>query len=938
MCFPPRFSEKGRAVFLPVSMLFFLASTPCLFGQPNTDVATELLNKADSLRSASKLKQAEVTYKQVLVFDDNSVSAFKGLGKVAFQKQDWPEFHKWFNKALKVNPGDREAHDYLMNKSRVRQMVLSGDSLREAGQLDVAEREYKEALKLDEHYRDALKGMGKLAYARDDWDDVHKWFNRALEQHPGDIEAQDFLINSPKYKQTIGQADRSYSAGDLEKAEDLYDEVLEMNPHAVHPIKQLARMAMEQEDWGEVKNWYKKVLEYQPQELEANYGLGIAHRETGKFKALLLKRWDFNAAERHFQAVMDKDSSFRDVIYQRGLLARERENWLEAVKWGHGQVRIKPDLPHCNVGLYKLYRLLLVHESEDAVAAWLKQRPGDWADYMRGEQFRRRKNYQQADSVFSVLLNRQLSISKIPVLLSRVRCLVQEGRDAEANTQFQIALESIKTNVDAEHFFDFTKYILTDNEYDVYRRLTRAQQKRMFFTAVWTARNPTPAAPINKRFLEHCRRLTHAESNFWFDGVRSWANNPDKSGYLTYPKVYDLNDEFNDKGLIYIRHGEPDDIAKTSNRSTSNESWYYKPRHDRGKLIFHFVIEERVATGNNWRLTPIIADRVMLQDRVGWDAKLDRLYMALDAAADEDNQGEIHSLVNQLSDESEQVVQYAMSTDFHTYEKSVSRFDMPFVISSLRGFGRKTHVEVYFGVPLSRLDDGSNQILEFEHGAGIYDRNWQRLARSFEKVRLTPAESEHVHNGIFIQKYDFLVQPGDYNISFYASDEQESRIGREQVLASIPDLQSSALALSDPIPAFDILPTAEGTPFDKGEITIVPNPTREFSLDEPVFIYYEIYNLSPDEEGETRFRIKNEMTLEKGDSGGIFGFLSGGGKKSISIQNERTGRKPDAVEYTSFNVGKLEPGDYRLRVEIEDLVSGETVEKELALVLRKNES
>lgn len=921
-----------------LTLIYLLLLVTNLHAQSEAKPSITLLRKADSLRSVSRLKESEIIYQQVLLFDRNSVAAFKGLGKLALAKEDWPDFRKWFNRALEIDPQDVEAKDFLVKKSRVHRAVLLGDSLRMAGDLADARRSYESALDLDSGYPDAFKGLGIVAYEKRDWKDAHKWFNKVLEINPDDLEVRDFIVNSPRYREVVQEADNRFDISDFKAAREAYKEVLEMNRHAIHAMKRLGQMAFHEADWGEVKKWYKKALREHQGDLDAAYGLGIAYRETGKFKALLLKRKDFNRAEKHLGEVIRRDSTYRDVLYQRGVLSRLDGKWLHAVKWGHRQVHLKPGLAHTNVGLFKFYRLLLRHESDPAIDRWLDSWPGDWATFVAGERFRSMGRFVEADSVFNSLLSRNVGLSKTVVHLSYARCLVQQKKLELANQQFNLALSAVATDVDAEYLFDFSKYVLSDHELSIYDQLRRPEQKRAFFTAIWTVRNPTPASPVNERVLEHIRRLNTAEKNYWFDGLRSWANNPDKAGYLTYPKVYRLNQEFNDKGLVYIRHGKPDNVAMTSSRDISNESWRYKPREDRAKLIFHFVLEKQMATGNNWRLTPIIADRAVLRDRVGWDSKLDRLYLALSTGINDPKQEEINSLVAQLSDESRQVVEFAMSTDYHTYEKKVVPLEMPYFVSTMRGYANKTLLEVYFAIPLSQVRSDGPGEFDFEHGAGIYSPNWQRISREFEKVRLTAADSSRVFKDFFLQKYDFYLLPGQYNLAFYARNQDETRIGRQKIRATVPSFKNKSLALSDPVPAYDITPVTGGTPFDKGEVSITPNPAVEYKLSDPVFLYYEVYNLRRNEDRETRFRIENTLTLVKKSKGGlgrVFGFLAGGRKKSISIQDERTGTRSTSIEVTSFDVSKLEPGDYELTIRVQDLVSHQNAEKSLHVHLTK---
>ncbi len=98
-----------------------------------------------------------------------------------------------------------------------------------------------------------------------------------------------------------------------------------------------------------------------------------------------------------------------------------------------------------------------------------------------------------------------------------------------------------------------------------------------------------PASQMNYRMIEHVRRVIAAEQDYYFDGVRSQVNNPDKLNFLSFPRVFELNDKFNDKGLVYVRHGEPDDRAfYVEGGAPLNETWVYYPRGQLNKkLIFH---------------------------------------------------------------------------------------------------------------------------------------------------------------------------------------------------------------------------------------------------------------------------------------------------------------------------------------------------------------
>ena len=154
----------------------------------------------------------------------------------------------------------------------------------------------------------------------------------------------------------LHKADSLRAFGDFKQAQKIYKEVFRFDSSSLPALRGLARIAFSKADWGKVKNWNNKLIKINPNARDAHYQLGVAYRETGRFKALLLRKLDFGKSQEHFDTVIHADSSFQDVIYQRGLLERYRHQWTRAIAFGHLQVDIKPGLAHAQTGLFKLYR------------------------------------------------------------------------------------------------------------------------------------------------------------------------------------------------------------------------------------------------------------------------------------------------------------------------------------------------------------------------------------------------------------------------------------------------------------------------------------------------------------------------------------------------------------------------------------------------------
>jgi len=884
-----------------------------------------LLNKARQLQMQQNFKAAEIAYRQILVLDSDSVPAMMGLGKLAYELEEWSVAQSWFRKVLDVQPGNEEAQSFFANP-KLQKLLRDGDSLRVEKRFNDAEGMFQQALDIDQESIPALLGMARIGYDKRDWDAVKKWTKKVTEIDPDNKQVYRLLTThpSPEMDELIAKGDALLNQHKYGDAEDKYEDALDIYEGSIPAWRGLGKIAFHEEDWGGIKNWYGKVEDILPNDLEAHYYLGIADRETGRFKSLLLKKIDYNKSQKHFDFVIQTDSSYRDVFYQRALLARWRDHYKEAVEWAERQVEVKPDMISAQLGLFKFYRFLLKHSNTQWLESWLQKRNTVWSKYFLGELFRRNDNFAEARKIFEQLLKDESGMSSSLVYSSLIRLNLQQGQTEDANDCFGLALFSADSELDTQFLYEDWKYIFTDEELKTFRELSSAEDKKQFFYKFWTKRTPLPASQINHRAMEHYRRLIFAEKNFWYDDLRSWGQNPDKVGYLRFPKAYFENEEFNDKGMVYLRHGFPDAVARTPGPLPSNESWHYYKRADRPELILHFLKEERLAVGNNWRLAPNLPDLRMVQDRRGWDPKMDQLLLAK-------TQQEITRLQDLISDESYTEVKEAMANDTHTWDEATVELSMPYYISCFRSDEQgKTRLELYYALFLNELFAGNGTLntVKLQHGASIFDPKWNEIDESTKVQKFDPRRASDV----FIYRYTADVEPGDYLMSLYAQKNNSQKIGGDTFEIEVPDMTSKSLQLSDLELAYLIDPATEPTVFTSGEYEIIPNPAKVFKLDDTVHLYFEIYNLTPDEEGETRFEI--EHTMKKTDEGGgLFGLLGGGDKEVISINNQRTGHDPTAKEIASFDVSKLEAGDYELEVTVKDRVSGKTKKQTIELML-----
>jgi hypothetical protein len=138
------------------------------------------------------------------------------------------------------------------------------------------------------------------------------------------------------------------------------------------------------------------------------------------------------------------------------------------------------------------------------------------------------------------------------------------------------------------------------------------------------------------------------------------------------------------------------------------------------------------------------------------------------------------------------------------------------------------------------------------------------------------------------------------------------------------------------LPAVRVAQQADaGGLFRHGDIYLTPNPSRRFDRHRPVYGYFEVYNLTPDEQGitsyETTYTVSQtgQTTIQKLLS--IFGSRD---RPETSVTVERVGEAPRASEYVALDLRHAGRGSFRLEVSVRDRHSGQEAREAVEIELR----
>ena len=266
--------------------------------------------------------------------------------------------------------------------------------------------------------------------------------------------------------------------------------------------------------------------------------------------------------------------------------------------------------------------------------------------------------------------------------------------------------------------------------------------------------------------------------------------------------------------------------------------------------------------------------------------------------------------------------------------------------AGFKGAQDASNLEVYYGIPLWELSfspglDGK-PTARLKNGVALYNDANERVLRrdaEFELFSDMPADTSEM--AYVPEMFRVSAPPGRYRMSVQVID---TGTGRSQVYEQhvvLPSFASGYLRLSGIQLAASIQP-AQDDRFRKGDIQVVPNPTRTYERGQSVFIYYEVYNLKRDSFGATRYRVSYEMRSALSESIGAR-IRSGIGKllnvqqhdqASISIEYAHIGNRADDQGYVELDMAASDPGEKFVRVTVTDQVSGQTTTGTTRLTIR----
>lgn len=429
----------------------------------------------------------------------------------------------------------------------------------------------------------------------------------------------------------------------------------------------------------------------------------------------------------------------------------------------------------------------------------------------------------------------------------------------------------------------------------------------------WFTRDRADLRDDGERLREHYQRLHQARQRFRLAVT--------KRRYDTDERYRSGSSEFDDRGIVHVRHGPADTVVRYVEPGIcQNESWQY--RRPDGDLLLHFVAREDIqdfrliasvldvlGAGGIARVRPELCARggsvsELLLSRAGLSPLYDQLMVA--------GRNNYLQLANADRAMGEAAIRTTTSTDSYAL-----RFGEPlWAVADVLAMGQEGGqplLHVAFAVRGATVQPVATAL-----GPAYALRvRLVALDAAGEVVASLDTAQLHVDDHVLGEREYLMgrvavpVPPGAtrYRVAVSQGDERGVVLPSGVVRPALPgdSLALSDLALGGP---------GAGTRWVASDGDVVRiNPLGTYRGDGVLELYAEAYGA----DGRGPLRVEVEVTREGG--GGIFGLFRG--RRSTSVSGTEQPAGPVTPIRRALSLAGLPPGNYRLSLRLRDASGGQ---------------
>ena len=427
----------------------------------------------------------------------------------------------------------------------------------------------------------------------------------------------------------------------------------------------------------------------------------------------------------------------------------------------------------------------------------------------------------------------------------------------------------------------------------------------------WSGRDQGELRRPGERVAEHYRRMWYARRSFRLVSQRRQYRIEER--YRSYSRDYD------DRGIIYIRHGEPTERANFTGQTVAlNQSWRYA-RPD-GDLIFHFVAREDVqdyklvesiydilgfqtaVALRNGNASPIM--RAQASELIQSRERLSPLYGRLIAGGGSGTLG----MMDRERIAGRRNIAVGTRSDSYGLRFGTALDDARWQVLAAGVQGGRSLVHLTWAVPgksLLPVTSSRGTLYPVRIRFALTELGTGRVVAAVDSTTLFVSASAVPRGEWLVGRIGVIVPPGRY---LWRVAVQEGEAGLVSPTDTVEVPAETRLALSD------LVLGSRSTNLRwvrSAEDTVFFNPSGGHRIDSALELFYEVLGVPVGE----RYRIEVKVTRPGGL--GPISRLFGGGGAEISVRFEEEAGAPRVPIQRTLDLRQLRPGNYTLEVTVE---------------------
>tara|TARA_A100001037_G_scaffold178412_1_gene160058 strand:+ start:4153 stop:6486 length:2334 start_codon:yes stop_codon:yes gene_type:complete len=651
----------------------------------------------------------------------------------------------------------------------------------------------------------------------------------------------------------------------------------------------------------------------------------------------------------HFEAALTVDSTYADALAQLALAYHRSDKRRDARRAADRAIKLDPRL----AAPYRILAETYVEGGNTKASLIYFKRYLDLnpKDEETAYAFARHLHAQgQWEDLFQVT-SRLKDARSLPLLAVS---LIHKGEHEGAMQAFQDYTATLEEE-ETELYEDIT-FVGLKREVQAYRTVPPTARDA-FLEQFWMRRDPFKTSGGSMRRAEHYRRVWHAREVYGVKrypwdrrgevyiryGEPDWISTSKSLNAITPPAVQQVQDMMaarlygsesvdhsfvgpvfpirhqSDAGLVLSNPSVDDGellglqgfkpITASSDWSTVPwESWVYT---DVGGGLEISFTDEFLSNNYDFAPIPTLSEDDMTRLELTQGSALSFLSRITEFSP--------ASLVARVASEQPERYDLTQLDPLHFYFEALA----------YRGENGQTDLQVNIALPIDNV-----ALPEDPDTTVVVERRVVLLMGSREVIRFVEnlgigINSMSRDQGLLaVERVNLPVRPGEYELRVQATRRNTNRVQVYGQGLELADFSSPDLALSDLQIAQNIQETNPERPskFVRNGWDIQPAPTRSFHQGEPLFVYYEIYNLMRNEFGQTRYKIAYEVETRTSEGKIKIPFLAKLRRKEgekIGFEFEQTGEEEMEADYFELDLAEAKVGRYELRMRVTDLDTGQ---------------